>query len=141
MRKQLFAALTVAAGFCSTAFLQTTNASKAQESPYTQIHFNWAYTPNLPACSKSTIACHLGFTLKDTTSGSTIVTPSTLGPTALSYVYLPKGGVQYGVHSFSLVANGYDEKGVAVQSTAATVTVTVQVPSVNPPTGLVEALK
>ncbi|MGC1297965.1 MAG: hypothetical protein WA869_23280 [Alloacidobacterium sp.] len=83
----------------------------------------------------------MGFTLKDTTSGTTLVTPSTLGPTTLSYSYFPAGGVQYGVHKFLLTANGYDETGAPTVSAGATVTVTVAVPSLVAPTKLVGAMQ
>lgn len=144
MKKQLFVALILAGALCTTAFPQTnqlTSAATGKYSSYKQIDFNWSYTPNLPACSGSTRACYIGFTLKDTTSGSTLVTPNTLGPHVLSYVYLPNGGVQYGVHSFSLVANGYDATGKPLVSPAATVTVTVNVPSLAGPAGLKQALQ
>jgi hypothetical protein len=144
MKKQLFVALTLAGTFCSTAFPQTqqlTNAASSKYSRYKQIDFNWSYTPNLPACSSSTTACLVGFTLKDTTSGSTIATPSALGPTTLSYSYFPAGGVQYGVHSFLLIANGFNETGAPIVSAGAKVTVTVAIPSLNAPTKLVEALQ
>jgi|SRR5215467_7783136 len=134
MKKQLFVTLTSAAAFCSTAFSQT------QYSKYKQIDFNWAYTANLPACSSSTTSCFAGFTLKDTTSGSTLFTPSTLGPHTLSLAYFPKGGVQYGVHKFALIANGYDAAGAPMVSTAATVTVNVPA-GLNAPTSLVQAMQ
>jgi hypothetical protein len=137
MKKQLFVALTLVAIFCSAAFPQTTS----KYSPYKQIDFNWSYTPNLPACTSTAKACFMGFTLKDTTSGTTLVTPSTLGPTTLSYSYFPAGGVQYGVHKFLLTANGYDETGAPTVSAGATVTVTVAVPSLVAPTKLVGAMQ
>ena len=144
MKTKLFIALTLAATFCSTAFSQTnnlTNATTSKYSPYKQIDFNWSYSPNLPACSSLTIACYVGFTLKDTSSGGTIATPSTLGPNTRSFAYFPNGGVQYGVHVFSLVANAYNAKGQPLVSTPATITVTVNVSNVNPPTKLVQAMQ
>jgi hypothetical protein len=134
MKKQLFALILVAVS--SAAFPQS-----SKYSSYKQIDFNWSYTANLPACSGSTTACFLGFTLKDTTSGHTLVTPSTLGPNTLSYAYFPSGGVQYGVHSFALVANGFNENGAPITSTAATVTVTVPVSSISAPSKLVQAVQ
>lgn len=137
MKKQLFVALTLVAISCSAAFPQTSS----KYSAYKQIDFNWSYTPNLPACTTSAKACFMGFTLKDTTSGGTIATPSKLGPNTLSYAYFPAGGVQYGVHSFLLTANGYDETGAPTVSTGAKVTVTVAVPTLDAPTKLVGALQ
>jgi hypothetical protein len=98
-------------------------ATPRQYTQYTQIDFNWAYTPNIPACGTTLTNCYSGFTLTDTTLGTAIATPSTLGPTALTYVYLPPGGVPYGTSAFSLVANGYDGIGNPLTSTAATVNV------------------
>ena len=128
MKTKLFIALTLAATFCSTAFSQTnnlTNATTSKYSPYKQIDFNWSYSPNFSACSNSIISCNVGFTLKDTSSGATIATPNRLGPDTRSFAYFPGGGVQYGVHVFSLVANVYDANGDPLESKAATITVTV----------------
>jgi hypothetical protein len=116
-------------------------APLATASQYTQIDFDWAYTANIPACGTTLTNCYSGFTLTDTTLGTAIATPSTLGPTALSYAYLPAGGVPYGTSAFSLVANGYDGNGNALTSTAVTVSVVVSVTSLNAPTGLVGTLQ
>jgi len=115
----------------AAAPLATSNASQ-----YTQIDFNWLYTPNAPACGTSLTNCISGFTLTDTTLGSVIATPSTLGPTALSFAYLPSGGVPFGTSAFSLVANGYDGSGNALTSTPATVSVVVNLTTLNGPTNL-----
>lgn len=116
-------------------------APLAATSPYTQIDFNWSYTPNVPACGTTLTNCYSGFTLVDTTTSVTVANPSTLGPTSLSYAYVPSGGVPYGTSAFSLVANGYDNSGNALTSTAATVSVTVSVTSLNGPTGLTGKLQ
>jgi hypothetical protein len=92
----------------------------ATGSQYTQIDFNWAS----------------GFTLTDTTLGTVVATPSTLGPTALSFAYQPAGGIPFGTSAFSLVANGYDSNGKALTSTAASVSVVVNVTALNSPTNL-----
>ncbi len=105
-------------------------------SQYTQIDFNWAYTGNAPACGTSLTNCLSGFTLTDTTLGAVVATPSTLGPTSLSYNYVPTVGVPYGTSAFSLVANGYDGSGNPLTSPAATVSVVVNVTSLNAPTNL-----
>ena len=105
-------------------------------SQYTQIDLNWQYTPNVPSCGTSLTNCYSGFTLTDTTTGSVVATPSTLGPTALSYAYIPSGGVPYGTSAFSLVVNGYDGSGNSLTSTPATVSVVVNVTSLNGPTNL-----
>jgi hypothetical protein len=108
----------------------------ATGSQYTQIDFNWAYTANVPACGASLTNCVSGFTLTDTTLGTVVATPSTLGPTALSFAYQPAGGIPFGTSAFSLVANGYDSNGKALTSTAASVSVVVNVTALNSPTNL-----
>jgi hypothetical protein len=72
----------------------------------------------------------------DTTSGVVLATPTTLGPTVLSYAYSPRGGVPYGNFTFSLVANGYDGTGKPFVSKPATVSLSVPLASLNAPTAL-----
>jgi hypothetical protein len=108
----------------------------AAGSQYSQIDFNWVYTPNVPACGASLTNCVAGFTLTDTTLGTVVATPTTLGPTSLSYAYIPSGGIPFGTSAFTLVANGYDGSGNALTSTPATVSVVVSVTTLNGPTGL-----
>jgi len=111
-------------------------AAVGTTSLYTQIAFDWQYTPNIPACGSSLTNCYSGFTLTNTTLGTVIATPSTLGPITLSYAYLPVGGVPYGTSAFSLVANGYDGSGNPLTSPPATASVVVNVTSLNAPTNL-----
>jgi hypothetical protein len=105
-------------------------------SQYTQIDFSWDYMPNMPACGTALTNCYLGFTLIDSTMGIVIATPSTLGPTALSYSYLPPGGVPFGTSVFSLMVNGYDNNGNSLESVPAMVSVVVNITSLNGPTNL-----
>jgi len=111
----------------------------ASGSQYTQIDFNWAYTANAPTCGASLTNCFSGFTLTDTTLGAVIATPSTIGPTSLSYAYVPSGGVPFGTSAFSLVANGYNGSGSPATSTPVTVSVVVNVTTLNAPTNLTGA--
>lgn len=108
----------------------------ATGSQYMQIDFNWGYTANAPVCGTSLTNCFAGFTLTNTTLGTVVATPSTLGPTALSFAYLPAGGIPFGTSAFSLVANGYDGNGNPLTSTPATVSVVVNVTTLNGPTNL-----
>ena len=103
------------------------------------IAFDWQYIANLPVCGSTLQACYDGFQMTDVTTGVMIGGVDTnlpIGPTALSFNWSPTGGVPYGSQTFSLVAHGYDQNGVAVVSTPATVTVVVPVVSLNGPTGL-----
>lgn len=100
-------------------------AARAQVSSYTQIDFNWSYTPNLPVCSTTNVSCFAGFTVTDLLSGHVVGTISTA---ARSWTYMPAGGVQYGKHRFTLVATGYDVNGNKVESAPATVVVDVEPP-------------
>jgi len=111
----------------------------ANASQYTQIDFNWAYTANAPTCGTSLTNCFSGFTLTDTTLGAVIATPSTIGPTSLSYAYIPSGGVPFGTSAFSLVANGYNGSGNPMTSTPVAVSVVVNVTTLNAPTNLTGA--
>lgn len=113
-----------------------TPAATGTTTPYTQIDFNWTYAANLPACSSLLTACYDGFVLTNTTTNQTIAQPSAIGPTALSYSWIPAGGVPYGNITFSLTAHGYDENGGVLLSTPATVVVNVKVVSLNGPAGL-----
>jgi hypothetical protein len=113
----------------------------AAGSQYTQIDFNWDYTPNVPACGTSLTNCVSGFTLTDTTMGAVVAAPSVLGPSSLSYAYMPSGGVPYGTLVFSLVANGFDGLGNPLSSSPATVSVVVNVTSLNGPTNLTGKLQ
>jgi len=110
-------------------------------SKYTQIYFNWEYSPNVPACEAILMNCYSGFTLTNTTTGEVIATPSTLGPTVLSYSYMPPGGVPYGVTAFSLVAIGYNGRGGRLTSDPATVSVVNNVTSLNSPINLLGRLQ
>lgn len=112
-------------------FLVTASAF-AQVSPYKQIDFNWNYTPNLPVCTTQLAACHLGFTIKDITSGHVLVGPNVLTRSVRSWAYFPGGGVQYGTHVFELVANAYTASGQPVDSTPARVTIVVGAPPSSP---------
>jgi hypothetical protein len=104
----------------------------------TGIDFNWAYSPNVPACSGTNANCYSGFTLTrtDVTPNVVLATPTTLGPTALSYTYAPGGNLPYANYAFSLVANGYNSSGGALTSAADTVTVIYGVTTLNGPTNL-----
>jgi hypothetical protein len=114
----------------------TTTAS-ATTSQYTTYDFNWSYTPNLPVCLSTNIACYDGFVLTNTTLGTVIGTQSQIGPSLLSYSYTPASGIPYGTTAFSLVAHGYDETGAPLSSIPpATVSATVKVTSLNGPTNL-----
>jgi hypothetical protein len=116
-------------------------APAASGGSFAQIDFNWGYSPNLPACAGRTEACHTGFTMTNTTTNTVVATPSTLGPAALSFNYLPAGGVPFGTFVYSLVANGFNETGTPITSTPATVTVVIPVTSLNGPTGLTGKLQ
>lgn len=109
----------------------------AQVSPYKQISFNWDYAPNLPVCGSALISCFAGFQMSDLLSGHTIVT---LPPSARSWVFVPNGGVQYGKHTFLLVALGYDVTGLPVQSAPASVIVDVTPPPTTP-TALIDTVQ
>lgn len=103
----------------------------------TTYDFNWSFTPNLPACVSTDTACYDGFILTNTTSGAVVGTPAQIVPGVLSYSYSPAGGIPYGTTSFSMVAHGFDANGVSIVSTTpATVSVTVNVTSLNSVTGL-----
>lgn len=123
----------------SSSFVTALGTSTA--SKYTQIDFNWEYIPNIPACEAASMNCYSGFTLTNMRTGEVIATPSTLGPKALSYSYTPAGGVPYGANTFSLVANGYTGRGGALSSDPATVSVVVNVTSLNGPTNLLGKLQ
>lgn len=112
-------------------------SASAQVSRYTQIDFNWSYTPNLPACSTTLKSCFSGFAISDLLSGHVIGTFST---SLRSWTYIPAGGVQYGKHIFSLVAEGYDVNGAHVQSAPAQVIVDVT-PPLSTPTALTGVLQ
>jgi hypothetical protein len=114
----------------SNAFLF---AATATSSPFHQVDFNWQYAPNAPNCGSKPEDCIAGFTLTNTTTGEVIATPSSLGPTALSYAYQWPGGVPYGNFTFSLVANGYDGSGKPLISEPATVTVSVALTTLSTP--------
>lgn len=105
-------------------------------SQYTTFDFNWNYAPNLPTCVSVNIACYDGFILTNTTSGAVVGTAAQIGPTLLSYAYTPGGGIPYGTTNFSLVAHGFDENGLSVTSSAATVAVIVKVTTLAGPTNL-----
>jgi hypothetical protein len=121
------------------ALAATTTTNTTTSTTPTQIVFTWAYTANVPACpaSGTPVNCQSGFTLTDTTTNTTIAAPAVLGPTALTHTYTPSGGLFYGTHTFSLVANGYDGNGAALVSSAITASVTNSVTSLNGPTNLV----
>lgn len=108
----------------------------AVHSHYKQIDFNWSYTTDWPVCSTTLVSCYTGFTMSDTGTGHVLAGPSVIGPTTLSWAYFPKGGVQYGSHTFALVANGYDQNGQAVTSTPATVTINVVATKLSTPVSL-----
>ena len=111
--------------------------ARAQVSPYKQIDFNWRYTPNLPVCGATLVACFAGFSMTDLISGHVVATL----PTSLrSWNYIPGGGVQYGKHTFNLVAEGYDGSGNLVKSAAAVVVVDV-FPPPSTPSGLTGVLQ
>lgn len=102
----------------------------------TGVNFTWNYVPNAPACGTATTNCYSGFTLVDTTAGITVATPTTLGPAALSYSYTPTGGMFFGSHTFSIVANGFNATGGALVSAATTTVITNGITTLNGPTGL-----
>jgi hypothetical protein len=108
-----------------------------QATTPTSIAFNWQYTANAPTCGSTLANCYSGFTLTrtDVTPNVTIATPSTLGPTALSYTWTP-ATLPVGTLTFSLVANGYNTSGGALTSAPATASVTNGLTTLNPPTGL-----
>lgn len=110
----------------------------AQVSQYKQISFNWDYAANLPVCGTALISCFAGFQMSDLLSGHVLIT---LPPSARSWVFVPGGGgVQYGKHTFVLVALGYDVTGLPVQSAPATVIVDV-VPPPTAPTALIDTVQ
>jgi hypothetical protein len=113
-----------------------TSSVTGAASQFTQVDFDWGYTANAPVCGTSLTNCLAGFTLTNTTLGTVVATPTTLGPTALSYAYIPAGGVPFGTLAFSLVANGYDGSGNPLTSVPATVSVVVNVTTLNGPTNL-----
>jgi hypothetical protein len=104
----------------------------------TSIVFTWTNgntgSTALPVCpATSPKACASGFTLS--MDGTQIAGPSSIGPTVTTYTQTPLPAV--GSHSYSIVMNGFDATGAAIQSTAATATVNVPAPVViPPPTGL-----
>ena len=102
------------------------------------IDFSWGYTPNAPPCvaNSALVDCYTGFTLTDTTTNTVIATPAVIIPGTLAYAYTPSGGLYFGTHTFSIVANGYDLNGNPLTSPAATASVTNGITSLNGPTGL-----
>jgi hypothetical protein len=108
--------------------------------PATGITFTWNYVANAPACG-GTANCQSGFTIVDTTAGTTIATPAVLGPTALSFTYTPSGGLYFGTHTFSIVANGFNSAGSAITSVATTTSVTNGITSLNGPTNLIGTIQ
>jgi hypothetical protein len=114
----------------------------AQTKTYTQVDFNWSYTPGVPVCGTTLVNCYDGFQLTFTNTGAVIAAPAQLGTTALSWNWIPTGGLPFGTLNFSLAAHGYNGAGTAILSTTvATVSVTNNVTSLNGPTGLTGALQ
>jgi len=101
--------------------------------------FTWTHNPlnagTWPACSRFvTTMCQTGYTLSDvTTASAPVVISSTIAESALTYTLTPLPSA--GAHIYDLVINGRGRSGNAVQSAPATVTVTVPVKTVSPPTG------
>jgi hypothetical protein len=108
--------------------------------PATGITFTFDYTPNAPACG-GTANCQSGFTIVDTTAGITVATPAVLGPAARSFAYTPSGGLFFGSHTFSIVANGFNSAGTAITSIATTTVVTNGITSLNGPTNLIGTIQ
>jgi hypothetical protein len=105
-----------------SASAQVTDA--AAKSKYTEIAFDWSYTPNLPICGKTLKSCFVGFTIHNMLNDAI----TTLPASARSWNYFPKDGVQYGKHTFHLYALGYDVNGAEVHSTAAQIVINVVPP-------------
>jgi hypothetical protein len=103
------------------------------QTPASEIDFNWSFTPTLPACTTVLKSCYEGFTLTLVNTGTVVATPSALGPAALSYQWVPPGGVPYGALTFTLVTNGYDASGDPTISVPTSVTIKNDVTSLAPP--------
>jgi hypothetical protein len=115
-----------------------TLVATATSTIYTSINFTWQYLSTVPpACTSNGILqnCYSGFTITDTTMGTVLATPSTLGPSTLSFLWTPSGGLYYGTRTFSIVTNGFDGDGNPITSSPATTSVTNSVTSLNAPTG------
>lgn len=100
---------------------------------YTQIDFNWSYSPNLNTCVQGTTfkSCWSGFKMWDELSKSDV--PLTTLPTsARSYTLINPSGIVLGTHVFDLVAFGYDVNGSYFQSSAAKLTLNVTPPPAKP---------
>jgi hypothetical protein len=127
--------------FVSAALVRKTatgaaRPAQASQPPAAEVDFTWSYTPTLPACTTVPKSCYDGFTMTYADTGNVIATPSTLGPAALSYNWVPTSGVPYGSLNFTLVANGYDDSGNALASEPATVTIKNDVTSLAAPMAL-----
>jgi hypothetical protein len=96
-------------------------------------------TNALPVCpSTSPTSCVTGFTLS--MDGTLVAGPTAIGPTVTTYTQTPLPAP--GSHAYAIVMNGFDAVGNAVQSAAATTTVTVPAAVTIPePTGFTVTLK
>lgn len=103
------------------------------------IAFSWTYSAQsgVAACptTGTPTTCVSGFTITDTTAGTTVATPSTINSTTTSYTYTPSAGLYFGTHTFSIVVNGFDNNGNALTSAAVTTTVSNNLTTLNPVTG------
>ena len=109
----------------------------------TQVNFTWTSgntgSTALPACpSSAPKACVSGYRLS--MDGTQIAGETAIGPLETSYSQTPLPAP--GSHSYSLIMVGFDALGNAIQSGAATATVTVPaVVTIPAPTGFNVQLK
>lgn len=113
-------------------------AAPAGTAPNTTIDFNWQNGLNsgVPNCGNTLKNCYAGDTLTDTTAGIVIAAPAQIPPTVQSFTYTPAGGLWFGTHTFSIVANWYDGTGTAKTTSASTASVTNDLAGLNGPTAL-----